>query len=350
MTGYTGVVLLCNIIPSLIIKLTAPFFMHLIPYNLRVISIALFAILSFQIVAWFRSVWVKMIGVCVGSLSSGIGEITFLAMSSFYHRNTISAWSSGTGAAGIVGSFSYLLLRSWMNLTEFQTLLVVTPLPLLILLSVFLLMSGDHARNGFLSRGNSNSNSKKRKMDDLEETNESYGDITFMDRIQHLIPLLKYMVPLFVVYYSEYLINQSVAPNLKFKTGIITKDNYVYYANMYQLGVFISRSSVNIFPIKRIWIPAVLQVVNFILLYLDAYYRVIPAIWFIFMIIFWEGLLGGSTYVNAFYRISCDVDERYKEFSLGVTSVADAIGICMSGLTSVWLEPYIRRNNSHRYI
>jgi hypothetical protein len=128
-----------------------------------------------------------MIGVCVGSLSSGIGEITFLAMSSFYHRNTISAWSSGTGAAGIVGSFSYLLLRSWINLTEFQTLLIVTPLPLLILLSVFLLMSGDHARNGFLSRGNSNSNSKKRKMDDLEETNESYGDITLMDRIQHLI-------------------------------------------------------------------------------------------------------------------------------------------------------------------
>lgn len=76
-------------------------------------------------------------------------------------------------------------------------------------------------------------------------------------------------------------------------------------------------------------------------------------------------------YHQAFYRISCDVDGRYKEFSLGVTSVADTIGICMSkydsvcreifcwlvnillvlgGLTSVWLEPYIKRNQSHRYI
>lgn len=125
-----------------------------------------------------------MVGVCVGSLSSGIGEITFLAMSSFYHRNTISAWSSGTGAAGVVGSFSYLLLRSWINLTEFQTLLIVTPLPLLILLSVFLLMSGDHARNGFFSRGSSNNNNNNKKVDDLEE---SYDDITLLDRIQHLV-------------------------------------------------------------------------------------------------------------------------------------------------------------------
>lgn len=94
-----------------------------------------------------------MLGVCFGSISSGIGEVTFLAMSSFYHKNTISAWSSGTGGAGIVGSFSYLLLHTWIKLTPFQTLLVVTPFPLLILFSVFLLMTGEHARNGFFSRG-----------------------------------------------------------------------------------------------------------------------------------------------------------------------------------------------------
>ncbi len=39
-----------------------------------------------------------------------------------------------------------------------------------------------------------------------------------------------------------------------------------------------------------------LQTINVVILFLDAYYRILPAIWFVFMIIFWEGLLGGGIY------------------------------------------------------
>jgi battenin len=41
----------------------------------------------------------------------GFGEITFLQYSSYFSKNTVSAWSSGTGGAGILGSLSYLGLR-----------------------------------------------------------------------------------------------------------------------------------------------------------------------------------------------------------------------------------------------
>jgi battenin len=337
--GYTGVVLLCDVLPAVLIKLTAPFYMHYIPYNLRVLFIVFFACLSFQTVAWFNHVSIKMIGIMFGALSSGAGEVTFLAMSSYYKKSTISAWSSGTGGAGIVGAFSYLLLRHWIGLSPRYTLFIVSPFPLLMLVSTFVLMTGQHAQNGFFSRGTLKGSSHASSL-----------EVTFSDKLKQLLPLTRYMIPLFIVYYSEYLINQSVSPNLNFKTGLITHGAYVYYSNIYQAGVFVSRSSVSIFPIKRIWIPSLLQAVNFVILFLDAYFRIIPSIWFIFAIIFWEGLLGGSTYVNAFYRISCDSKPEFREFSMGVTSVADSVGIAISGVTSIFLQPWLKVHQSHRWI
>jgi len=91
----TGVVLLADIVPTLILKAFAPFFMHLIPYNIRVGMAVALAVASFQMVAWFDNIGLKLTGVVLASLSSGGGEITFLAMSSYYHKNTVSAWSSG---------------------------------------------------------------------------------------------------------------------------------------------------------------------------------------------------------------------------------------------------------------
>ena len=49
------------------------------------------------------------------------------------------------------------------------------------------------------------------------------------------------------------------------------------------------------------------QIVNIGLLLLEIFFHFIPSIWIIFVIILYEGLLGGGTYVNAFYRISSEV-------------------------------------------
>ena len=69
----------------------------------------------------------------IGSIAQAGGEITFLAMSSHYNKNTISSWSSGTGAAGLFGALSYLALKGWIGLTQQWALTVVTPLPLITL-------------------------------------------------------------------------------------------------------------------------------------------------------------------------------------------------------------------------
>ena len=54
------------------------------------------------------------------------------------------------------------------------------------------------------------------------------GDNVFMSRIRLLRPLAKYMVPLFLVYYAEYFINQGLFELLYFKDAFIKdhKDQY----------------------------------------------------------------------------------------------------------------------------
>jgi len=150
------------------------------------------------------------------------------------------------------------------------------------------------------------------------------------------------MLPLFFVYFSEYAINQGVSPTIYFSNSPFTKrEHYVYFQALYQLGVFISRSSVNIFPIKKLWILPILQLINLVLLISQAIYHFIPNIWIIFCIIFYEGLLGGATYVNAFYLLSQEVQGKVLEFSLSITSIADTIGISLAGLVSIFLEPWL---------
>ena len=46
------------------------------------------------------------------------------------------------------------------------------------------------------------------------------------------------------------------------------------------------------------------QVINAILLSIDAAFNFIPNIYITFVIVIWEGLMGGSIYVNTFYLIS----------------------------------------------
>lgn len=104
----------------------------------------------------------------------------------------------------------------------------------------------------------------------------------------------------------------------------------------YQIGVFISRSSVNIVQIDKVWIMSILQFVNVIYFLFEVLYFFTPNIWIIFAIVFWEGLLGGGAYVNTFYRISKDVHpEPKRQFVMGITAISDSVGIALAGIFSI---------------
>ena len=121
------------------------------------------------------------------------------------------------------------------------------------------------------------------------------------------------MLPLFLVYVAEYSAISGVAPTLLFpllSTPFHTlRDFYPAYNALYQAGVFISRSSILFLRINNIYLPSILQIVNFAVLTAHALLYFLPNVWTIFAIFFWAGLLGGAVYVNAFAKISDEVPE-----------------------------------------
>lgn len=186
------------------------------------------------------------------------------------------------------------------------------------------------------------------------------------DKIRYVPSLFKYMIPISLVYLFEYFINQglvSIAKYLKFKYTFYYlyilfmtivfcfyfQFELIYFDNIwlnqqaqyrwlqvdYQIGVFISRSSVNIMKINKIWLMAVLQFVNVIYFFVEVKTYLTPSIWIIFAAVLWEGLLGGGAYVNTFYRMSKEIPASRRNFALGVVPVADSIGIALAGILAM---------------
>lgn len=150
------------------------------------------------------------------------------------------------------------------------------------------------------------------------------------------------MLPLLLVYIAEYTINQGVAPTLLFPLPSTPfteyRSFYPTYNAIYQIGVFLSRSSTPFFRIHHLYTPSLLQVANLLLLTLHAMYDFIPSIYIVFAVVFWEGLLGGLVYVSTFAEITDCVPREDREFSLGATTVSDSAGICVAGFVGMAME------------
>lgn len=153
------------------------------------------------------------------------------------------------------------------------------------------------------------------------------------------------MLPLLLVYVSEYTINQGVTPTLLFPLQNSPfgayREFYPTYMAIYQAGVFVSRSSTPFLRIHRLYPPTLFQLLNLVIVIIHALYEVLPSVWFVFAIIAWEGLLGGAVYVNTYAEILDNVQTDQREFSLSATAVSDSFGILLAAMVSIRLEPWL---------
>nr|XP_037287631.1 battenin-like [Rhipicephalus microplus] len=325
----TGAILLADILPALFIKLTAPFFN--INTSVQVATVVLLSCSSFLMTSFTIAKWMSFLGVVCAALGSGLGEITFLAYSSHFDTDVISTWSSGTGGAGVLGAFSYAAMAS--VLTPETTLLVMLCVPVLLAISFW----------GILVHPKKDSR-RPVAIPDEEPlllscsgcSEEEEGTLTFVQKLKLMKPLLKFMIPLGFVYFAEYFMNQGLLELIVFRNITLThKEQYRWLQVMYQVGVLISRSSVNIVQIRKLWLLPILQFANVAFIFSEAYSLYLPSFWIVVVVVLYEGLLGGAAYVNTFYRISKDVAPQHREFSLRIASLADSTGIALAGAVAL---------------
>ncbi|KAI7254931.1 putative Golgi integral membrane protein [Hortaea werneckii] len=364
-------VLLASIIPSLATKIVVPYIIHLVPYSLRVLIFAALSTCGMLVVALSpsgadpTSVSSKIAGIVLANISSGAGEVNFLALTHFYGTQSLAAWGSGTGAAGLIGAGAYALATTIIGFSVHATLLASTVIPLGMLISFFgLLPLGPlrttKAQNSKYTRlanddegmaSNDNDNNIPEAASLLNQrhgrTSPAYDRRTASSTLRTQLLrtralLIPYMLPLFLVYVAEYSINQGVSPALLFPLPSTPFTHfrafYPTYSAIYQLGVFLSRSSLPFLRIKTLYTPTFLQVANLLALTLQALWPFIPSVYFVFGIVFWEGLLGGLVYVSTFAAIREEVAEAEREFCLGAVTVSDSAGICVAGLVGMVLE------------
>uniref|UniRef100_A0A0B8RSG0 Battenin n=1 Tax=Philothamnus irregularis TaxID=1899461 RepID=A0A0B8RSG0_9SAUR len=347
-TISTGAVLLADILPTLFIKFSAPFCIHLFPYGLRVSICVTSAWGSFLLVAFSTSTTQSLLGVVLASISSGLGEITFLALTSFFNSAVVSSWSSGTGGAGLIGALSYLGLTQ-AGLTPQDTLLFMTIVPVIMLGSYcFLLAPPPQAPRcgwGVCKPKSPRAPSviQQPLLGDrltLPQMTQK-PQLTLQEKEQVAKSLLKYLIPLSVVYFAEYFINQGLFELLYFRnTTLNHPEQYRWYQMLYQAGVFISRSSASCIRIRKIWLLAILQCLNMVFLLFAVTYMFLPSIYVVFVLILYEGLLGGAGYVNTFHRVTEESKPEHREFAMGVACIADTLGISLSGAIAIPVHNY----------
>lgn len=199
-------------------------------------------VLALVTVGYGDSTAVQLMGVCFSAVQAGLGESSFLALSAFYDTpRALTAWSSGTGFAGIFGYAWVFLLRSVLGFSFRATLLTASLLALLWLYAYFRLLSppqasfrvdesiistttiGDHTRNGAYSPVSLDNHgcqdivgadgageedwegsfgtSIERKISPGDEARAK--NMTARERLRFTLGLWRFTVPLMLVYFAE---------------------------------------------------------------------------------------------------------------------------------------------------
>lgn len=437
----TGLVAFFNIFPALIAKAIWPYVLKgTVRYTRRIWSCVLMSFVGLLIIALLPSLYTRLAGIALASFSSGLGELTFLQLSTRFSRTgagrAVGWFSSGTGAAGLVGASAWWIVRP---LGVREGLLSLSFLPVgmgftyaVILTSVQAVDDAEEDAKGSYEPLQAEAFDVG---DDSEEEEESetvrsgrpsrdeasasvplaisphassFGEIvdqepgkgnpskstalSLRDKIELIKPMLfVYIIPLVMVYFFEYTINQGVAPTLLYPLPTRSnhpllslvikqlKDYYPFYQLTYQTFVFLSRSSISIFrlpaiPKRYLWVPAILQGLLLVILTTEsvyAWFRASIASPLSIVLVCVEGLAGGSAYVSVFYQIGTDnkgskaerdvqpqIGEQHDqngqdeqdteasearraqehEFRIGCVGVGDTMGIMAAALFSMPLE------------
>uniref|UniRef100_A0A8C2FUW6 Battenin n=1 Tax=Cyprinus carpio TaxID=7962 RepID=A0A8C2FUW6_CYPCA len=311
----TAAVLLADILPTLLIKFTAPFYIHRVPYGFRVLVCFFTAVVSFLMVSFSSTILMSIFGVVFASISSGLGELSFLSLSVFFSRDVLSGWGSGTGAAGVAGALLYSAFTQ-AGLTPQVTLWIMLVVPVILAVSYFFLLVFPSSfpqwrrhEDGHSASRVINSQERRPLIEEEADTDEDTETtqeepLSFTDKIYIMKGLLKFIIPLGVVYFAEYFINQGLLELLYFPDSRLS------------------------------------HCLNAVLLAFAVYYQFLPNPWVVFVIVLYEGLLGGAAYVNTFFFIREETAKREREFAMAAASVGDSLGIALSAAAAFPVHHY----------
>ena len=326
---------LANSIPSLCVRLSAPYWFDLVTYRARMIAASLLMGTSFILLRTFSdSKGLLLCCVALMSVQSGLGETTLLSLSSRYESNkTLTAWSSGTGIAGVFGYVYVIVLRDVFKWTTEERLGWSS---LLAFIFIFAFYNIEPVVD---SADSTDSSSTQGKSVVPMKTN-----LSWKGRLQLTAKLWPWTIPLLVVYWAEYAMQSGIWVVVEID-GYSSDDFYLYSNLCYQVGVFFSRSSGMVWQpdTKVLWLMPAVQTAVLAFFIVD----INTQIWYdrsLFGLAIFVGLLGGWVYVNGFRLIiEGEKDDRLKELSTASAAVFSDLGCNLGEATGLLLQKLLNK-------
>mmetsp|Transcript_25789 Transcript_25789/g.53623 ORF Transcript_25789/g.53623 Transcript_25789/m.53623 type:complete len:459 (+) Transcript_25789:88-1464(+) len=331
-----GVVYLANSFPSLIIRLSAPYWFDMVSYELRMFGCFVMFISGFGLVALAPGTGLKLVGVMLVSSQCGLGETSMLALQSRYGNTALTAWSSGTGAAGILGYFYVVLVNRWIGLSSESTLLIACCFGLLYY-ATFLQFTIPPPPT--------------MASEDFDSLNTSSHNLslTMSDRLRLTLSLWKWGVPLIVVYFAEYAMQSGTWSAIGIPDVSDADQRATFYQNAnwcYQVGVLLSRSSGMLWrpSLSTLWVMPIAQVGLLVASTLNA----AEHWWYdnsLLLASVVVGLFGGAVYVNGFRMIGEEVNADVRELAIAAAAVSCDIGTNIGEGVGVLVQSWIYTQN-----
>lgn len=389
--GGTALVFLANVVPSLTIKASAPYWFEKVSYKVRLQAATLCMVVSFGLVALTTTnapghgqddpshestmmnirLLFQLLGVAFGSAQCGLGEASLLALAGKADGNNngkcLTSFSSGTGMAGVFGFFWKWFWNDWLGFSLPTTLLLALALAIgywrtcrNVLERHDVMAPQDPSigkdslqvekQHGNYTHGDKEEISSTPESESLTLTTPTpshvmaIAEMTSIQRFRLVLSLWPYMIPLFLVYAAEYALQSGTWTAVGFPLeSVPARNRFFEYSNwMYQVGVFISRSSGTMFtaPMILLWLMPILQCAN---LGFYTYLASRPTsplyqAWVFYLGALYTGLLGGAVYIHGYKRICLDLPLEHREFSLSATSVAEGIGVVVADSVGLFIQ------------
>lgn len=330
------------------------------------------------IVIWANSIILLIVGkytklfgltivasICVG-IGTSLGDCTIIGFMKCFPPKIISGYSSGTGMSGIIGAALYLLFKLFnvSFLTTVLSLLVFYPVYGVCFLLVIRMKLNMHKTTQSLILNKQEQGPKETDIVDAElesnasipaendkqqqeelEKNESAinAPLTWQNFVRVFLKAWGLFLSFGLLYFLEYIAITSISSQIAEKY----KNNYapdkvprivsVLFETLqlaYQCGIFLSRSSLDLIQIKKIWLILTFLFAFSGLSFVQSVIHATPGIWLPIITIFLLGFTGGFGYANIFHQVlkNKKIDKSERELSININGMASDLGIIFSSL------------------
>ncbi|KAI3545936.1 hypothetical protein CABS02_09142 [Colletotrichum abscissum] len=343
------IVILIEVAPVLLTKLTLPFIIHRIPYRTRPLLIAAVWVILKRIADDTPPNVpppIRIATTVIASIAAAVTEVSCLGMIGQAGLPGLAGWGFGSGAGVLENAvWPFLLTYGAGKLLRSATTYVYYGVALLLVAHFVVLPQR------FSKRGTKNDARGKQREDASAEEGQSFlrhdeanGPNHERSRFELLRNLMRSeMLPLFTASAAISLSQYGLARPLEGSAFDTFAHFYATYGMTLHLGVWMGRSSLKLLPARNFRLHLTALCAWTAVAFFNAVFLVStqPSFFLVFLI----GLAAGSVYVNVLARLVGEGrDTVPREVCLGLVTVGDAGGVLVGGVMGALLETAMCRS------